>query len=407
LIISQRPEPSRASRSPVGFVATLSDVTLNPLATLKRSLARKARLPEIHGRLDNQHNRLLGLRHQIEDMTKNLEHLVSVSDAQLRTQLSSVAKSAVGLQESLNEMQRNLDAGLSNAENRLTSLNESLVAHVEKFREIDRTWAAGELAQLRRGLDNIRRSLEELGPREAPTPESTPSASMGSALLTPSAISDLDYLDLEDAFRGSRDTISQRQSVYLPIVQAVDSDKPVLDLGCGRGEWLDLLAAGGVRAIGLDTNTSCVKECKDRGLNVEHAELIDYLSKAPEYSLRAITAFQVFEHLSFRDLREVMRLSQRALVPGGVLVAEVPNAKNARVASGTFWIDPTHVRPWYPDLLEHLSKDAGFTTVEGRYVNPLLEQPELVSLDEESRKALRAVFEALFGPADYALIAHA
>lgn len=376
-------------------------MTLNPLAVLKRSLARKARLPEIHTRLDNQHNRLLGLRRQIEDVSKNLEHVVTSSESTLRTQLAAVSQSVVRLQESVNEIQRNLDSGLANAENRLMSLNDSLVGHVEKFREIDRTWASTELAQLRRALDNIRRSMEGLTPSATPQPAASRSPH---ASVPP--ISDLDYIDLEDAFRGSQETISQRQSTYLPLIEAITMQGVVLDLGCGRGEWLSLLTAKGVRSVGIDTNSSCIAECRDRGLNVENAELIDYLSKVPEHTFRAITAFQVFEHLSFADLREVMRLAQRALAPGGMLLAEVPNAKNARVASGTFWIDPTHVRPWYPDLLEHLARDAGFARVEGRYVNPLVEKPQLKALDEESQKALHAVFEALFGPADFALVAY-
>lgn len=418
---SSQAKPSPANPRELGSLATLALVTKNPVAALKNRLARKARLPEIHARLDNQHNRLLGIRQRLEDVAQNLEFQVTSIDQQSRqhhavisralvnveratadltNEMAAFRSGAIQLQNNIDQVQRNLDSGLGNAENRLLSLNDALVAHIETFREIDRSWVSEELAQLRRSVDSLRRAIEAAANS---APLASP-AKPGQAISAP-PITDLGYIDLEDMFRGSRVVIAERQATYLPLVQNVASDAPIVDLGCGRGEWLTLLKENGIPARGVDMNVHCVSECEELGLEVIQSDILTFLSASPENSLRAITAFQVLEHFSFGDLHEIIRLCQRALVPGGLLLAEVPNAKNARVASGTFWIDPTHVRPWYPDLLEFMAKTSGFSRVEGRYVNPLLDEPDLTSLDPNSREALHSVFRALFGPADYALTA--
>jgi SAM-dependent methyltransferase len=395
-------------------------VAFHPIARLRHKVAVKARLPEIHSRLDNQHNRLLDLRRSLEDAVKNLEYRAIADEIRLRMHLDSClatvrSELTEGLATAENRLLSLNEAlvahislssanDLAAAENRLLSLNERLVAHISQVREdltvesnmsFERIGA--DLLGIRRALDNIRHSIDS-----ASTPHASSPSDRSSAV---ERISDLAYIELEDAFRGTSELIKSRQSVYLPLIEQTPGSGPVLDIGCGRGEWLSLLRDSGIHAYGIDTNVTAVAECNDIGLDVGCTDLIEHLQSVEHGSLRAITAFQVLEHLPFASLFEVVRLARRALANGGVFIAEVPNAKNARVASGTFWIDPTHERPWYPDLLEYIAHSAGFSHVEGLYQNPLIDLPDLSDLDDNARRAVTLVFEAVFGAADFALIA--
>ena len=141
------------------------------------------------------------------------------------------------------------------------------------------------------------------------------------------------------------------------------------------------------------------------GLEVEQGDIFERIRRQPNESLGAVTLFHVLEHLPFMAMVDLLGQACRALVPGGLLIAEVPNAKNVRVASGTFWIDPTHERPWYPDLLEFLARQAGFAEVSGEYANPLAPEPELEDLQTSVRGVISSLHEAINGPADYCLIA--
>ena len=216
------------------------------------------------------------------------------------------------------------------------------------------------------------------------------------------------YAALEDVFRGDELSVKQRQEEYLPLVSgAVDDEHPVLDLGCGRGEWLTALSEVGLRGIGVDSNLIFVNEVREHGLDVEHGDLVEYLRSAPDESAGAITLFQVLEHLPFATVVEVLTSAHRVLRPGGVLIAEVPNAKNLRVGAGTFWIDPTHERPWYPDVLEFLAQAIGFSEVDGLYVNRSLPAAEIVGVPHEVSATISRLAEAIDGPQDYALVARA
>jgi O-antigen chain-terminating methyltransferase len=253
-----------------------------------------------------------------------------------------------------------------------------------------------EVAQLQRKIDAARVSSPSTS---APAP----------GLLTPSpAIDDALYIALEDAFRGDPIVIRARQHQYLPYVQnVVTQSAPLLDIGCGRGEWLNILKDSNIPATGIDTNAASAQECSAQGLTVSHADAISYLSDAKEKSLGAITLFQVLEHLPFPTMVHLLRLALRALVPGGVLIAEVPNSETLSVGASTFWIDPTHERPLFPGLLEFLATEVGYTSVEGLYSSPLAPEPDFSELAPHVREPLLAMHRQLNGNGDFAIIATA
>ena len=214
------------------------------------------------------------------------------------------------------------------------------------------------------------------------------------------------YLAIEDRFRGDPATVRERQERYLATVGAsVHADRPLLDLGCGRGEWLRILADAEVPARGIDSNATCVDECIAAGLDASQDDLVRFLAASEDDSVGAITMFHVVEHLPFPILDHVLDECARVLAPGGVLVAETPNALNLRVAATTFWLDPTHIRPLHPSLLRLLGERAGFVRIEDVFLNDIDVQHQFNTGDKALNQWLTDLSCALDGPGDYAMVA--
>ncbi|HEX8049994.1 MAG TPA: methyltransferase domain-containing protein, partial [Solirubrobacterales bacterium] len=164
------------------------------------------------------------------------------------------------------------------------------------------------------------------------------------------------YRGFEDLFRGSEEMIRSRQSVYLDLL---GDRQPVLDAGCGRGEFLDLLAERGIPGRGVDLDPEMVQRCREKGHEVEQGNLLAALEATPPASLGAIFSAQVIEHLDFDELRGLLRLALSRLQPGGLLIAETVNPHSA-AALKAFWVDPTHKIPLFPEVMLALCALAGF-----------------------------------------------
>ena len=154
------------------------------------------------------------------------------------------------------------------------------------------------------------------------------------------------YVEFENQFRGTRADIKERVSEYLPTVtdkKIGTPEMPILDLGCGRGEWLEVLAENGMTASGVDSNESCVRECSTQGLTARGADAISFLAQLPEQSQGAITAFHVVEHMPIPALMNLLDEAIRVLKRGGLLILETPNPANLIVGAHTFYLDPTPI----------------------------------------------------------------
>src|SRR5579884_2998231 len=166
------------------------------------------------------------------------------------------------------------------------------------------------------------------------------------------------YRAFEDVFRGSEEMIRERQRAYLPIL---GEHRPVLDFGCGRGEFLDLLRDAGIPCMGVDRDPSMVARCIEKG----HADVVvqgdglEYLEQLPDGMLGAVFAAQVIEHLSEAQLRALFELAHRKLKPGGLLIAETVNP-HCPAALKAFWVDLSHQRPIFPEVSLELCREAGF-----------------------------------------------
>jgi SAM-dependent methyltransferase len=168
--------------------------------------------------------------------------------------------------------------------------------------------------------------------------------------------SEEDYLAFEDVFRLSEDVIRERQRPYLSLLR---EREPVLDAGCGRGEFLELLKKAGVPARGVDLDPGMVAHARAKGLDVEQADIVEYLQDVAEGSLGVVFAAQVVEHLPYARLLAFLRLGYETLMPGGLLIAETVNP-HVPTAFKNFWFDLTHQHPVFPEVLLTLCRGIGF-----------------------------------------------
>jgi O-antigen chain-terminating methyltransferase len=212
------------------------------------------------------------------------------------------------------------------------------------------------------------------------------------------------YVAFENQFRGSRELIKERLHIYLNDVKDAglgNSGSPVLDLGCGRGEWLELLTENGFSAEGVDLNAIMVAECKERGFRVTEGDALEYLRSLPAESQGVITAFHVIEHLEFRMLVELLRESLRVLHHGGLAIFETPNPDNVLVGSNRFYTDPTHRHPLPKEYTSFLLRSVGFTDVVIRPLHP--DKGSLLN-DGEAPKLRDLINRLFFGDQDYAVL---
>ncbi|MBS3909181.1 MAG: class I SAM-dependent methyltransferase [Actinobacteria bacterium] len=175
------------------------------------------------------------------------------------------------------------------------------------------------------------------------------------------------YRVFEARYRGSRESIMSRLRAYLPFVEPLrgfyDTPKAV-DLGCGRGEWLELMLEAKFMPYGVDLDDGMLGACVELGLPAEKGDAVAYLATLPDESQAVVSAFHVVEHIGFEQLRLLVSEALRVLKPGGLLIMETPNPENIVVATRDFYVDPTHRRPIPPLLLSFLPEHYGFERVK-------------------------------------------
>jgi SAM-dependent methyltransferase len=214
------------------------------------------------------------------------------------------------------------------------------------------------------------------------------------------------YVSFEDAFRGTREDIKHRVEIYLPYVREAGAGTvgaPILDIGCGRGEWLELLNDNGLAASGVDLNRVTAGHCRERGLVVAEADGLDYLRGVAAESIGAVTAIHLIEHLPFRQLMCLLDEVRRVLKPGGIAIFETPNPENLIVGSCNFWYDPTHQRPLPPEPMRFILDNRGFTRVEIIRLHP---NAELSPTTDVASELPAVIADRFYGPQDYALIGY-
>ncbi|TAH34619.1 MAG: methyltransferase domain-containing protein [Planctomycetota bacterium] len=191
-----------------------------------------------------------------------------------------------------------------------------------------------------------------------------------------------------ERFRGGEDEIRARLRPYLRFFRA--PEREILDFGCGRGEFLDVARAAGLRARGVDRSPLLVERCHAKGHDAAAGDGFAALERCPDGSLGGLVAVHVVEHFELAELARLLELASRKLAPGGTLLLETPNPRH-EVARRNFWLDPTHRRPLHPELLDFLAGRAGFARREIHYPG------EDDYLLRQERRRRRSLWERLVG----------
>ena len=228
----------------------------------------------------------------------------------------------------------------------------------------------------------------------APNPQSTPNPE--SRIPNPAEIA---YVAFEDRFRGSADEIREKLRAYLPLFTGRTD---VVDLGCGRGEFLDLLKQAGVPARGVDVNREMAADARERGLDVVEGDALAYLSSRPEASLGGLFAAQVVEHLEPSYLIRLLATGFQKVRPGSPIVLETINPACWLAFFSSYLRDFTHVRPIHPETLQYLLQASGFERVTIRYSAPVPEHTKMqaVHLPAETLAAADPALRAVVGVAN-------
>jgi SAM-dependent methyltransferase len=301
------------------------------------------------------------------------------------------------LNDALNDIQRNFWSELARYQAALTAeVREEM--NLIRLRLRTLTAAAGGHPEQDVGAALVA-APDTAGTRPAPTP--------GWESL---AITDFDYPHFEDLYRGSDQEVRERQAEYLPLFEG---HAPVLDVACGRGEFLALLKEKGIEARGVELDPDRLTRCREQQLDVSQADALAFLEGLADASLGGIFCAQFIEHLPAPGYIRLLRLACRKLRPGGVLVLETPDPACLATLSQSFFLDPTHAQPIPAGQLQFFMEEAGFARISIRHVSPV--QPLLPELPlwpesdaspaaQNWNRAARRFNEKYFGYQDYALI---
>ncbi|WP_413437595.1 class I SAM-dependent methyltransferase [Sulfuriferula sp. GW1] len=213
-------------------------------------------------------------------------------------------------------------------------------------------------------------------------------------------MSDNFYRAFEERYYAPRETIKTLRKQYLPFVTPLVTayqGAPTFDIGCGRGEWLELMIEIGFKPYGVDLDEGMLNDCLEFNLPYEQGDAVAFLATLPSESQVVISAFHVVEHISFEQLRTVVSESLRVLKRGGLLIMETPNPENIIVATRNFYLDPTHHRPIPPQLLSFLPEYYGFERVK------ILRLQESAELSSSKTPTLLNVLSG--ASPDYAVVA--
>lgn len=224
---------------------------------------------------------------------------------------------------------------------------------------------------------------------------------------TPSSF-DFNYAAFETRYRGSPEHIREIQTQYRDYFGKPE-DGPVLDLGCGRGEFLELLQENSVPCFGVDLDEGAVKLAQDRGLGAEQGELIEALESCADESLGGIVSFQVIEHLPLHTTSSILELGKRKLRPGGILILETVNVASLYTHAHAFTMDPTHAIALHPLTLQLMVEDAQFSDVQIVYSGevPAEDRMKTDGFSPELADNFHRLNTLLFSPQDFAIVAKA
>ena len=306
--------------------------------TILKRLERYASAIFTLGRIKLQareaHRGVGDLRGDVSDIRTRLDR----TEGQAETATLDLAS----LQPRLQEVDALL-ARLREDQRRQDGVADELIASYRCEAEILRRTGQSDTALLARMFTDLTRRMDGQAPPEVPKPKVDLPSTEGFDLFK-----DTFYHRLENRWRGAPEEIAKRLRVYLPDIEgawARTGQKPVMDLGCGRGEWLGLLKDHGIAGFGVDTNAVQLADAQGAGLDARQGDALQALADQPDNSLSALTAHHLIEHLPFDAVAWITREADRVLAPGGLLLFETPNTRNVLVGARTFHTIPRISNP--------------------------------------------------------------
>jgi O-antigen chain-terminating methyltransferase len=344
-----------------------------------------ASLREVAGGAEALEETLRSLRDEVESLRKTID---SVGETELAAeQRRNVELSALG--NRFNALAKALDDAKSSLRAKMENIESA-----SRFERLTRQKAIASL-EYRWALATIGKTSELPAPAAI---AAAPSSTSVQALL------ERFYFTLQERYRGTREDIKQRLLVYRNDIRSASARAgilgPIIDIGCGRGELLEILQEDGFEAIGVDSNDTQLEVARLHGLAVIQAEAVVYIRALKDQSVLAIAGIHIVEHIPFVELMALMREVARVLKKGGVAIFETPNPRNLIVGATTFHFDPTHIRPLPAEVLELVLETVGFNEIERRVLHP----SETLEYMVANHGLDRHVATLLFGPQDYAVI---
>ena len=368
-------------------VRTREDILRQDAALAEATAGQERQLREATADQERQ------LREAMADQERQLREAMADQERQLREATDVVRADA----------DRQFGAARDDLDRRLGAHSRSVDAARERSRALQERVSAAER--------RLRRLLTARAEGTAPVVRVGPSPLSERVDHDRSATAvEFDYAGFEERFRGSEEEVREHQRAYLDCFQ---DKQPVIDLGCGRGEFLQLMREAGLSARGVDVDTDMVLLCREKGFDVTAADGEAFLAALPDDSVGGIFAAQIIEHLAPERVIGLVQLCQRKLSPGGVLVMETPNPTCLTVFADSFYKDPSHIRPLHPDMMQFLFETTGFEDVELRFSAPVSAAAWVPPLDapaanrEQFNEGLERLNRLLYGFQDYAIIGRA
>lgn len=360
---------------------------------------------------ENSFRELDGYTHQIGDNVSELNKASEAYSKSLSEQSDAVARLSEEIDRrsvSYENSIRELDGYTHNIGSNVSDINKALANYdgiLSEYVNDDKKTIQLLLAE----VFSLKSRINALEKGTAGTAEKTSSdtaADHTHAVPSANVYSSIDYFDFENHFRGSREHIKSVQKVYLPYFEGREK---VLDLGCGRGEFTELLTENHVGVTGVDQYEPYVEYMKSLGLPAVLDDAVAYLSR--QESTDGIFLGQVVEHISVDQIVTICNMAYEKLEKGSCLIMETPNPRSLAIYTECFYMDPSHQKPVHPFTLKYIAEKAGFSQVDILYTDssrlpfsiPKLKENEPDF--EEFNKAMQRLSELLYGSQDYAVIA--
>jgi len=317
-----------------------------------------------------------------------------------------------GILEQVNRFAERTVRSVSLLSDRTSSLDARLVAVEEQAADLAEWRARADEEQLSLRLTRLDRAVADLRGRLEQAVAAPAAGAFG--VDSRDVERSFDYLAFENRFRGDPEAIADRQRFYVDLFRG--AEKPVVDLGCGRGEFLGLLKEAGIACYGVDRHPDMATTTRDLGVEIVEADALEHLSAVEHGSLGGIFSAQMIEHLPTTSVPRFFELAAEALSPGGVLAVETINPKSLLVFAHAFYVDLGHTRPLHPLTLEFLAQEAGFGSVTVEYLSPPphefrpqalpeVEGEGLAGLVSQLDENFRRIDDLLFAPQDFAVVA--